>query len=188
MFTAFARTVTRLNRWIGRFTAWIVVPLFLLLICDVVMRYVAGRPLPWTAELAQLVFGVYGILAGGYLMAERGHVNVDIIYGRFSPQRKATVDVATSFLFFLFIGVLLWQSVDLFLDSIDWPRMRPHRIERSNSVWKPALWPVKLFIPIAASLLLAQGIVRLVADIRVLMGLPVPEDVYGAKVNEGGGH
>lgn len=188
MFTAFARTVTRINRWIGKFTAWIVVPLFLLLLCDVVMRYVAGRPLPWSSELAQLVFGIYGILAGGFLLAERGHVNVDIIYGRFSPQRKARIDIATSFLFFLFVGILLWQSIDLFLDSIDWPQMRPHRIERSNSVWKPALWPVKIFIPIAASLLLAQGIVRLVADVRTIMGLPVPEDVYGAKVSDGGGH
>ena len=89
MFTTFARSVTRLNRWIGKFTAWIVVPLFLLLLCDVVMRYAAGRPLPWTAELAQLVFGIYGILAGGFLLAERGHVNVDILYGRFSPKKKA---------------------------------------------------------------------------------------------------
>lgn len=174
MFTAFARTITAINRWIGKINAWVVIPLFLLLICDVVMRYFAGRPLIWTSELAQLVFGVYGIMAGGYLLAERGHVNVDIFYGKFSRRRQALVDVSTCFLFFLFVGILLWQGWSLAADSVSsW--------EKSNSAWKPYIWPAKIMIPVAAVLLLLQGVIRVVADVRVLMGLPVPEDVYGAQ-------
>ena len=66
---------------------------------EVIMRYVVGSAAIWTAEFAQLIFGVYAVIAGGYLLVERAHVNVDIIYGRFSRMRKAKVDLATSFLF-----------------------------------------------------------------------------------------
>tara|TARA_Y100000815_G_scaffold227633_1_gene216293 strand:- start:865 stop:1428 length:564 start_codon:yes stop_codon:yes gene_type:complete len=181
MFASFARAITSLNRWIGRIAAWVVIPLFLLLLCDVVMRYFAGRPLIWTSETAQLVFAVYGTIAGGWLLAERGHVNVDIFYGTFSPRRKAIADLSTCFLFLLFVGVLLWQGLDLAIESYE-------KLERSNSAWKPQIWFVKFFIPVSALLLFLQGIVRIVADVRVLMGLPVPDDVYGAPASYGPAH
>ena len=88
-----ARGVTRLNRWIGKWASLAVLILFALLLADVVMRYLVGQPAIWTAELATLIFGVYAIIAGGYLLAERGHVNVDIFYGGFSRKRKALVDI-----------------------------------------------------------------------------------------------
>lgn len=172
MFTL-ARAITHLNRWIGRWASLAVLIIFVFLLADVVMRYLVGSPAIWTAELATLIFGVYAIIGGGYLLAERGHVNVDILYGSFSPRTKAGVDVVTWPLFLLFVGVLLWQGWDIASESIA-------DAERSNSIWKPYLWPTKAFIPVAAILLLLQGLVRLWSDIRVLRGLPVPDDVFGA--------
>lgn len=171
MFQA-ARVVTRFNRFIGRWASLAVLILFALLLADVIMRYVVGRPAIWTAELATLIFGGYAIIGGGYLLAEREHVNVDIFYGRFSQKRKALLDILTWPLFMLFVGVLLWQGWVLASDAIT-------GMERSNSLWNPPLWPTKSLIPIAAVLLLLQGIIRLWADIRILMDLPVPEDVFG---------
>lgn len=169
-----AGAITRLNRWIGRWASLAVLIIFVLLLADVVMRYLVGYPAVWTAELATLIFGVYAIIGGGYLMAERGHVNVDILYGRFSRRRKALVDLLTWPLFALFVCVLLWQGWSLAIEST-------LQLERSNSVWKPWIWPVKLAIPLAAVLLLLQGLVRLVADIRILRGLPVDEATFGAQ-------
>ncbi|WP_163846402.1 TRAP transporter small permease subunit [Pseudooceanicola aestuarii] len=169
-----ARAVTSLNRWIGRWISLAVLIIFALLLADVVMRYLVGQPAIWTAELATLIFGVYAILGGGYLLAERGHVNVDIIYGSFSRKRKALIDIVTWPLFALFVFVLLWQGYDIAHEAIS-------DMERSNSVWKAPLWPTKAFIPIAAALLLAQGLVRLWADVRILMGLPVDEATFGVQ-------
>lgn len=174
---AVARFITWLNRAIGRFLAWLILPLFVLLIADVTMRYLVGRPEIWTSELATLIFGVYAILAGGYLLAERGHVNVDIFYGTFPQRRKAAADVATSFLFFAFLIVLLWQGWSLAADSIE-------RWERSQSLWRGPVWPVKAAIPLAAVLLLLQGVVRLWADIRILLGLPVDETTFGKQAED----
>jgi len=176
-----ARAITSLNRWIGRAAAWLVVPMFLMLIVDVAMRYLVGRPTVWTSELTQLVFGIYAVIGGGYLLAERAHVNVDILYGRLTPKHKALVDVATSFLFFLFLGVLIWQGGSLAWDSIE-------RLETSQSIWNPPVWPVKAAIPLAGVLLLLQGLVRLAADIRVLMGLPTEDATFGKPADDAPSH
>ena len=141
-----ARFITQLNRMIGYWISFCVLIIFALLLADVVMRYLIGQPAIWTAELATLIFGVYAIIGGGYLLTERGHVNVDIIYGQFSPKRKALVDIVTWPLFLIFVGVLLWQGYDIASEAIA-------DMERSNSVWKAPLWPTKSLIPVAALLL-----------------------------------
>lgn len=176
-----ARAITRLNHWVAMVAAWLIAPIFLLLMADVVMRYVVGSAAIWTAELAQLVFGVYAVIAGGYLLAERAHVNVDIIYGRFGPAQKAKIDLATSFLFFLFLAVLIWQGADMAWESAA-------KFETSSSIWNPPVWPVKLAIPIAGVLLLLQGLVRIVSDVRTVMGLPNDPDTFGKQAADGPSH
>jgi TRAP-type mannitol/chloroaromatic compound transport system permease small subunit len=176
-----AGAITRLNVWIARVAAWLIIPMFLLLMADVIMRYVVGSAEIWTAEFAQLIFGVYAVICGGYLLVERGHVNVDIIYGRFSRVAKAKVDLATSFLFFLFLCVLIWQSADMAWESAE-------KLERSSSIWNPHIWPVKLAIPIAGILLLLQGLVRIASDIRTVMGLENDPAIFGKQATDESSH
>ncbi|NEW87962.1 ABC transporter substrate-binding protein [Rhodopseudomonas sp. WA056] len=176
-----ARAITRLNYWVAMVAAWLIAPIFVLLMADVIMRYVVGSAAIWTAELAQLVFGVYAVIGGGYLLAERAHVNVDIIYGRFSPAQKAKVDLATSLLFFLFMAVLIWQGTDMAWESAA-------KFETSSSIWNPPVWPVKLAIPVAGVLLLLQGLVRIVSDVRTVMGLPNDPDTFGKQAVDGPSH
>lgn len=176
-----ARAITRLNRWIGRTVAWAILPIFAMLIIDVAMRYLVGRPSIWTTELTQLVFGVYAVIGGGYLLAERAHVNVDIIYGKMPRARKAKLDIATSVLFFMFMAVLMDQGTSLAWESIQ-------KLETSQSIWNPWIWPVKAMIPVAGLLLLLQGIVRLVSDIRVAMGLPADDETFGTQATDTSSH
>jgi TRAP-type mannitol/chloroaromatic compound transport system permease small subunit len=177
----FARTITWINTWCARIAAWLIVPMFFLLMADVIMRYVVGSAAIWTAELAQLIFGVYAVIAGGYLLAERAHVNVDIIYGRYSPKRKAQIDLATSFLGFFFLAVLIWQGTDMAWESAA-------KLETSSSIWDPQIWPVKVAIPVAGVLLLLQAVVRIVSDLRTVMGVENDPDVFGKQANGEASH
>ncbi|MFZ5734113.1 MAG: TRAP transporter small permease subunit [Pseudomonadota bacterium] len=176
-----AKAITQLNLWIGRVASWLIVPMFFLLMADVVMRYVVGSAAIWTAEFAQLIFGVYAVIAGGYLLVERAHVNVDIIYGKFDPRHKARIDLATSFLFFAFMLVLVWQASDMAWESAE-------KFERSSSIWNPPIWPVKLVIPIAGILLLLQGVVRMASDIRTIMGLENDPAIFGKQASTEASH
>jgi len=176
-----ARGITQLNLWIGKACAWLIVPMFFALITDVAMRYVVGNVTIWTAELAQLIFGVYSVIAGGYLLVERGHVNVDILYGNWSRAKKARVDLATSFLFVFFMLVLIYQSADMAWESYA-------KMETSYSIWDPYIWPVKAAVPIAGVLLFLQGIIRMISDVRVLKGLHNDPAIWGKQATDGSAH
>ena len=163
---AVLRGITRLNDVIGRWVSLLILVIFVLLIAEIGFRYVVGAPMVWTGELTQMVFGVYAVLSGGYILAHGGHVNVDLIYSRFSARTKAILDLFTSVRFFLFVGALLYFGSSLAYESMEfW--------EHSQSAWNPPIWPVKLMIPVSAFLILLQGIVKLARDICVVLDSPL---------------
>ena len=162
------RGITRFNDSLGRWVSLLLLAIFALLIAEVFFRYVAGAPKVWTGELTQLLFGLYAVLSGGYIMAHGGHVNVDILHSRLSPRRRAILDVFTSFLFLVFVGALLYFGSALAWESMSfW--------EHSQSAWDPPIWPIKLAIPVGATLLLLQGIAKLLQDIMTVFGVEIPE-------------
>lgn len=165
---AFMRTVTALNERIGRFASYFVLIIFALLFAEVLLRYFFRSPTVWTNELAQLLFGTYAVLSGGYLLARGGHVNVDIVYGTFPRRTRATVDVLTSIFFFAFVGILLWQGSIFALESIA-------KMETSHSAWNPPIWIFKAMIPVGAGLLLLQGVVKLIGDVLTALGHEAPD-------------
>ena len=157
--------ITYLNLWVGKWVSRILLMIFALLIAEVAFRHFAGAPKVWTNELAQLLFGVYAVLSGGYILARQGHVNVDIFYSRLANKQKAVLDIFTSILFFIFVIALLYYGSSLAYESMSfW--------ERSQSAWDPPIWPVKLTIPIGAMLVLLQGIAKLLQDILITFGNP----------------
>jgi TRAP-type mannitol/chloroaromatic compound transport system permease small subunit len=163
----FIRTIDAINDWIGRFLSYFLFAFFVLLFIEVILRYFFNSPTVWANELAQMLFGTYAVLSGGYILLTGGHVNVDILYSRFSPKTKAAVDIVTSVLFFLFCGMLLIYGGSLAWDSLS-------RFEHSQSAWNPPLYPAKLMIPTAAALLILQGITKLIRDFLILLGKDDP--------------
>src|SRR5690554_5617434 len=162
--SAFMKGVTRLNEYVGRCIALIVFPMFVFLILEVALRYFFNSPSVWTNELTQLLFGVYAVLSGGYLMAHKGHVNVDLIYAALSRRQQAALDIVTSVLFFIFVFALVYFALDMATESFE-------SRETSYSAWDPPIWPVKACIAIGSILLALQGVVRLLEDIAIAFNL-----------------
>ncbi|NLO80625.1 MAG: TRAP transporter small permease subunit [Xanthomonadaceae bacterium] len=171
--------ITWLNERLGRwFVAYLVFVMFFLLLIEVVARYVLAAPTIWATELTQMIFGAYIMLSGGYLLVHRRHVSVDIFYSRFSPRTRAATDIATSVFFFIFMLVLLKEGWTMAEEAIS-------TLETSHSAWNPPIWPLKLLIPIGALLLLLQGIVKLVQDVRTFFaGAPAAAERLQAEEGE----
>ncbi|WP_336367623.1 TRAP transporter small permease subunit [Marinobacter sp. C2H3] len=164
VLSAFMKGITRLNEHIGRWIALLVFVMFALLLLEVGLRYLFNSPTVWTNELTQLIFGVYAVMSGGYIMVHRGHVNVDLIHSQLSPRRRALLDIATSVVFFIFTLALLWFGIEMARESMStW--------ETSFSAWNPPIWPVKLAIPVGTGLLALQGLVKLLQDIAIAFDL-----------------
>jgi TRAP-type mannitol/chloroaromatic compound transport system permease small subunit len=83
---------------------------------------------------------------------------VDVLYVRLSPRARAVLDLITWLLFYFFCGVMLWQG-----SQAGWKSFL--RMERASTVWEPYIWPVKLCIPLAAFLMLLQGLTKTINDL-----------------------
>jgi len=161
---AFLKLIDAVNDRVGNLLSYFLFFFFVLLLMEVILRYFFNSPTVWANELAQMLFGAYAILAGGYILRTGGHVNVDILYSRLSRKQKAVLDIVTSSLFFLFCGMLLVYGGSLAWDSLA-------RFEHSQSAWNPPLYPAKLMIPLAALLLMLQGLAKLIRDILILCNI-----------------
>jgi len=159
---AILKAVDNINDWVGKVLSLGVLFMFALVLTEVIRRYFFNSPTVWGNELTQLTFGVYVVVCGGYILRWGGHVNVDILYGRFSIKGRAIIDMITFSLFLIFCGMMLAYGGSLAWESLS-------TFEHSQSAWNPPLYPVKLMIPTGAFLLLLQGIAKLVRDILTLL-------------------
>lgn len=157
----FARSVGRLNNFVGTFVAYWSVIAVITYYYEVIARYVFNSPTNWAHESMFLMFGAQYLLAGGFCLRENAHVRVDVFYTHFSARRKALVDLLTSAFFFIFVIALMLSGWIFFMDSFS---VR----EVSFTEWGIQYYPIKFTLALGALLLLLQGLVRVVNDINTL--------------------
>lgn len=156
----FIRFVDNLSDWVGKIAGFLVFPIMLVLVYEVVMRHVFNRPTIWAHETSCMLYGAHFVLGGAYALRHGAFVNVEVFYMRFSKRKKAIVDLFTWIMFYLFVGVLLWKSIPWAWESFS---VR----EFSDSTWGPYVWPVKFTIPFAAFFMLLQGMTKTVKDVFI---------------------
>jgi TRAP-type mannitol/chloroaromatic compound transport system permease small subunit len=161
LIRTFIRFVDKLNYWVARIVSWTVVLIMLATAYEVIRRYVFNSPTQWVFEFNYLVHGMYFMLMGAYVLAVRGHVNVDIFYARFSLRGRAILDCITSPLFFFFIIMMLYHGYGFAMKSISFR-------ETLSSAWAPPIYPFKAVIPVAAVLILLQGLSKLIQDVHIV--------------------
>jgi TRAP-type mannitol/chloroaromatic compound transport system permease small subunit len=149
------------NIWTAKILGWLMVLIAVFLAVEVFMRYALNSPTDWIEETVQYVFGGYCILAGGYTLLEKTHVNVDIVHKRLTPKGKAILDLATSVFFFAFVVVLLWKGWETAWWSIS-------NNQHSASTWHGPMYYTMATLPIAAFLLLMQGVAKFIRDLYLL--------------------
>jgi len=157
---SFIRFVDNLSDLTGKIVAMLIIPMMLVLAYEVFMRYVLDRPTIWVNESAEFLFGAHLILGGAYCLRWQKHINIDILYDRFPLRERAIVDLFTWVFFYIFCGVLLWESGKAGWISVG-------RMEVSHTAWAPPVWPLKLTIPLAAGLILLQGLTKTISDLYI---------------------
>ena len=156
----FAFVAGQISEWSGKILSFIAVFVIGAISYEVFARYVFNSPTLWAHETMTYLCGIYYIVGGAYTLYLRKHVSVDIFYRRFSRRIKAVVDLVTFPLFFVYIGVLLWTGSVLGWESFT---IR----ETTGSAWNPALYPVKLMLPVGALLILIQGLAKFICDLNI---------------------
>jgi TRAP-type mannitol/chloroaromatic compound transport system permease small subunit len=156
---SFSGFIDCLNEWVGYVISFLILPMTLISVMEVVLRYVFNRPTIWGWDVNVMLLGAFSVLTGGYVLLKEGHVTMDVFVSRASPRVRAVIALTTSLLFFFCIGLLVWQGG---LEARDSIVIR----EKVNSVWGPPLYPLKILWPIGAILLLLQGVANFMRDLK----------------------
>ena len=157
----FFRAVDRLNEWCGGVVGYQILGVVVVIVYEIVMRDAFTAPTVWANETMVYVTAMAYLLGGGYALLHRRHVTVDILYARLSARTRAWLDLVTTVFFVLYLGALIWAGSVWAWDSIKVG-------ETTGSPWNPPVWPVKLAIPLAALLVLLQGIANVIRDVRAV--------------------
>ncbi len=153
----FCDLVDRLNSRLGRALALSIFFVTLVVLYEVISRGVFGAATTWANETTIYVSACAYLLSGGYALAHRRHVRIDVLYDRLAPGTRVRLDVFTFLFFCIYVGALIWVGTTLawgsFLEG-----------EGTGTPWNPRIWPVKFAIPLAGLLLLLQGVANLLRD------------------------
>lgn len=110
-----ARSIDRINGWMGQGLAWLTLFLVIGTAVVVVLRY--GFNIGATALQEAILYAHALVFMGcaAWVLQRNGHVRVDIFYQKFSVRRRALVDVLGHLFLLLplalFIGWSSWEYV-----------------------------------------------------------------------------
>jgi TRAP-type mannitol/chloroaromatic compound transport system permease small subunit len=179
----YIRTVDAVNRRVGRIVMYGIFVLMGILLWSSASK-TFFLPSLWTLEMAQFAMVTYYILGGPYSIQLGSNVRMDLLYGQWPTRKKAWFDLFTVMLLIFYLGVLLYGAVGSTAYSLGYWGTQPFsffgglltgteeigRMERSSSVWRPYMWPIKTVMVTGILLMLLQCISELLKDVLRLKG------------------
>ncbi|MGR3915130.1 MAG: TRAP transporter small permease subunit [Gammaproteobacteria bacterium] len=145
--------IDAMSLWVGRIVCWMLLPLCLSMVYEVVARKFFLAPTMWAYDISRMFYGAMFMLGAGYALSRGVHIRADFLYRNWRPRAQGIVDAAL-YLGFYFPGLAIFMWT-----SIDYAWLAIARGERGmDTAWMPYMAPVKSVLPIGAALLLIQGV------------------------------
>jgi TRAP-type mannitol/chloroaromatic compound transport system permease small subunit len=157
----FINFVDKMNLWVGRVFAFLILFLVIAIMYEVVSRYFFNAPTRWSNEISQYLLTGVVMLGAGFCLVFDGHVRVDILHRNFSPRTKAVVDIISFLLIFMFVTAMVWKGGELCYDAFIHDK-------RSMTILEMPLFPSMVMVPIGGVLLGLQGMVRAIRAVYIL--------------------
>lgn len=159
----FVRYTEAVNTAVGRCSMYLVFAMGGVLLFESVSRTIFDLPHIWAVEIAQFIMAAYYLLGGGYSMIIDGHVRMDLLYGRWSKQRRAIADLITGPILIFYLVVLLIGSLSSLEYAIEYNQV-------NYTPWGPPLTPIKIIMTIGILLMLLQAIAEWFKDLATARG------------------
>ena len=162
--------VDRFNAAVGKFFAWSIVVLTLVITYEVLSRRIMGQPTTWAFDASYMLYGLLFMSAGAYTLSRNGHVRGDFLYRQWAPRTQAGLDLVLYVLFF-FPGILAMVYAGYVFFDLSFQT-------KETSSFSPdglLLWPFKMIIPITGVLMALQGVVEVLRCVICLRTGEWPE-------------
>ena len=153
--------IDRISIWSGKAVAWLIVPMFVVLVYEVLVRKF-WQPTIWANDIATMCYGAHFFLAAAYTLHLQKHIRTDFFSKNWSLKTQMRMDIAQYLLFFLPGMVMFtWLSWQFAAESWD---LR----EDLMTTWRPPAYWYKTVIPLSSALLLLQGLAEVLKCIKTL--------------------
>jgi len=159
----FVHVVDKMNTFIGKVTMYMVFMMIAILLYEPIARNIFGVSSIWAVEMAQFTMAAYYLVGGAYSMLLKGHVRMDLLYGRWSEKRKAQVDTFTGLFLIFYLVFLLVGAYSSFEYAIMYG-------QKNRSAWAPYMWPIKLIMGIGVVMMLLQAMATFFKDVAKWRG------------------
>lgn len=157
-----------INRHIGKAVSWLTFLLVLIIVSDVLLRYLFNYTTPATFELEWHIFALIFLLSAGWTLQHDRHVRVDVFYHRFPNRLKAWVNLVGTLLLLLpFCIVAIKGSVPFVAASFEFKETSP------DPGGLPARYLIKSAIPIGFFLLALQGVRQAIVSFLIIIQRPI---------------
>jgi TRAP-type mannitol/chloroaromatic compound transport system permease small subunit len=160
------RAIDTLNEKFCFYASYLILPLIIVIVWEVFMRYGLNAPTTWAFELTVFLYGIHFSFALAYAHKHDTHVAIDVFESRLSPRSRTILRIITNtFLFLPTIGLLTYYICVMAANS--WSQL-----EHASSSWAPAIYPYKTLMALGFILFFLQGVAKLIQDIRSLKETP----------------
>lgn len=109
--TRFDKATLAIERLIRKFSLGLLSMLVVVVFLNVIMRYVFSESLIWANELSRFLMVWFALLMTSVLVNQDDHLNVDMLYDRFSREMKYRIQVGMTMLYTV-LG-LVWVNFGL---------------------------------------------------------------------------
>lgn len=158
--------IDNFNEKFGFYSSYLILPLIIVVVWEVILRYGFNAPTPWAFEVTVFLYGIHFCFALPYAHKHNVHVAIDVFESRLPPRARIILRIITNVVLFLpAIGLLTYYICILAINS--WQQW-----EHASSSWAPAIYPLKSLMAVGFILFFLQGIAKLIQDIRLLKKQP----------------
>jgi len=155
------RVIDRISIWTGKLVAWLIFPMFAVLVFEVLVRKFY-QPTIWANDVATMAYGAHFSLAAAYALSLQKHIRTDFLTQHLSLRAQLWLDIIQYAVFFLpGMAMFLWLSWEFAEESWFFR-------EELITSWRPPAYWYKSVIPVTAALLLLQGIAEVLKSLRAL--------------------
>ena len=152
-FYAVIRRIDRFSDVTGKLISLVMLYLVATITYECFSRYLFNAPTVWVQESSFMANGAAFMLGCAYALHKGAHVRTDMLWEKYSERRKGWVDlVSYLLLFYPTLMVLMSISIDDAWYSYSIGE------ESELTAWRPIMWPFRASIPLAALLLMVQGV------------------------------
>lgn len=162
MLSAIIKGIDILIEKQGKLTSFLIVPLALIVLYEVLMRYAFNAPTTWGFEATTFAYGLHYMLGLSFMENAQGHVRVDIIISRLPKKVQAVIMIVTYLVIFMPVYVLMTVGATRYAYTSTIAG------EVNSTSWAPPIWPFKIVMAIAFFFLVIQGLSTMLKYVRSL--------------------